>query len=242
MIFRYFAYFLHNYCIYLLLQLPNSFLLRRTVGVDDRFPQSPHFLFLLQFLLLLTHLDPHGLGKLLHRCIQHLLMDTVRTAVAFPVPMVALTDILHTPLAVPVPDHRHKGAAALFAENQSGVAVLRLVAIGRTSLRFQFLLSLLPNVTLNNDREEVLVPIPLRLLQSLRLTAVGFRAVVDQHPGIGLLHQDIFYAGICPYIAPITGFACRTDFSAALLRPELCWRLSPQRIEPAGDFFLPMPL
>ena len=174
MIFRYFAYFLHNYCIYLLLQLLNSFLYRQNVGVEDRFPQRPHFLFLLQLLLLLGHPNPHGLDILLHRCIQYLLMDAVRTAIAFPIPMVALTDILHSPLVVPVPDHRHKGAAALFAENQSGVAVFRLVSIGRAGLRFQFLLSLLPDVTLNNSRKEVFVPVPLRLLQSLCLAAVGF--------------------------------------------------------------------
>lgn len=212
------------------------------MGVEDWLPQRPHFLFLLQVLLLLGHPDPHGLDKLQHRCIQHLLMDAVRAAVAFSIPMVALTDILHTPLAVPVPDHRHKGTSALFAENQSGVAVFRLVSIGRAGLRFQFLLSLLPDVTLNNSRKEVFVPVPLRLLQSLRLATVSFRSVIDQHPGIGLLHQDIFYAGICPYIAPILGSACRTDFSAALLRPELCRRLSSQRIEPAGNFFLTKPL
>lgn len=91
------------------------------MGVEDRFPQRPHFLLLFQFLLLLGHPDAHGLGKLLHRCIQHLLMDTVRTAIAFSTPMVAPTDILHTPVIVPVPDHRHKGTAALFAENQSSV-------------------------------------------------------------------------------------------------------------------------
>ena len=133
-------------------------------------------------------------------------MDTVRTAVAFSIPMVALTDILHTPLAIPVPNHRHKGTAALLAENQSGVAVFRLVAIGRAGLRFQFLLNLLPDAMLDNDRKEVFVPVPLRLLQSFRLIAVGFRSVVDQHPGIGLLRQDVFYAGIRPNIAPIPGF------------------------------------
>lgn len=88
--------------------------------------------------------------------------------------MVALADILYTPLAVSVPNHRHKGAAALFAENQSGVAMFRLVAISRAGLRFRFLLSLLPDVTLNHDRKEVFVPIPLRLLQSLCLADVGF--------------------------------------------------------------------
>ena len=106
-------------------------------------------------------------------------MDAVRTAIAFPIPMVALTDILHTPLAVPVPDHRHKGAAALFAENKFGVAVLSLVAIGRAGLRFQFLLNLLLDVTLNNDKKEVFVTMPFPLLQPLCLASVDFRPVTE---------------------------------------------------------------
>ena len=68
-------YFLHNDVVDFLFQLLNFTLQRKNVGVEDRFPQRPHFLPLLQVLLLLGHPDPHGLGKLLHRCIQHLLMD-----------------------------------------------------------------------------------------------------------------------------------------------------------------------
>ena len=64
--------------------------------------------------------DLYGLGNLLHHCIQRLLMDMVRTEIAFPVPLVARIDIFHAPLAVSAPYYRHKGAAALFAGNQSG--------------------------------------------------------------------------------------------------------------------------
>lgn len=50
-------------------------------------------------------------------------MDTERTAIAFPVPVVALADILHTPLAVPVLDHGDKyitAGAALYSGAWSG--------------------------------------------------------------------------------------------------------------------------
>ena len=62
---------------------------------------------LVQSLLLLSHTNSHGLDKFLHLCIKLLFMGTVRTAIAFPVPMVVLSGIFHKPPVVPVPDHRH---------------------------------------------------------------------------------------------------------------------------------------
>ena len=63
-------------------------------------------------------------------------MDAVRTAIAFPAPVVALADILHTPLAVPVPDHGDEYIPALLTPEQPCIAVLRAVPVGRTGLLF----------------------------------------------------------------------------------------------------------
>ena len=63
-------------------------------------------------------------------------MDTMGAAVAFSTPVVALADILHTPLAVPMPDHGDEYIATLLAPEQSGIAVLRTVSVGWSGLLF----------------------------------------------------------------------------------------------------------
>ena len=84
--------------------------------------------------------------------------------------------------------------------------------------------------------------IPVGFVYMLGLTVVVFSAVVVQHAGIRLLHQDVFHAGICPQELPITGFVRMPDFSAAPFSPELRRCLSPRSIKPPGDLFLPTTL
>ena len=93
-------------------------------------------------------------------------MDTVGAAIAFSTPVVALADILHTPLAVPVPDHGDEYIATLLTPEQSGIAVLRAVSVGWPGLLFQPLMDQLPYIRFHDDREEVFVAIPFCLLQS----------------------------------------------------------------------------
>ena len=93
-------------------------------------------------------------------------MDTVGAAIAFSTPVVALADILHTPLAVPVPDHGDEYIATLLTPEQSGIAVLRAVSVGWPGLLFQPLLNQFPYIRFHDDREEVFVAIPFCLLQS----------------------------------------------------------------------------
>jgi hypothetical protein len=76
----------------------------------------------------------------------------------------------------------------------------------------------------------------------LGFPVVVFSAVVIQHTGIRLLHQDVFHAGICPQELPITGFVRMPDFSAAPFSPELRRCFSPRSIKLPGDLFLPAPL
>ena len=80
--------------------------------------------------------------------------------------------------------------------------------------------------------------IPVGFVNTLDLTAVVLPAVVIQHAGIRLLHQDVFHAGICPQELPITGFVRMPDFFAAPFSPELRRCFSPLSIKPPGDLFL----
>ena len=93
-------------------------------------------------------------------------MDTVGAAIAFSTPVVALTDILHTPLAVPIPNHWDEDIAALLAPEQPGIAVLGAVSVGWPGPAFQLLLNQFPYIRFHDDREEVFVAIPFCLLQS----------------------------------------------------------------------------
>ena len=120
---------------------PEFFSVTQKCGRRGSVSSTPTFFLLLQFLLLLGHPDSHGLGKLLHRCIQHLLMDTVGAAIACPTPVVALADILHTPLAVPVPDHGDEYIATLLAPEQSGIPGLGAISVGWPGTLLQLLLN-----------------------------------------------------------------------------------------------------
>lgn len=101
-------------------------------------------------------------------------MDTVGTAIAFSAPVVARTDIFHAPLTVPVPDHGDEYIATLLAPEQPGIAVLGAVSVGWPGLLFQPLLNQFPYIRFHDDREEVFVAIPFRLLQSFCLAILGF--------------------------------------------------------------------
>ena len=50
----------------------NSFLYRTSVGVEDRFPQRPHFLYLLPLFQLCVMLFTHHFGILQHFRVQNL--------------------------------------------------------------------------------------------------------------------------------------------------------------------------
>lgn len=97
-------------------------------------------------------------------------MDKVGAAIAFSNPLVAIADISHTPLAVPVPNHGDEYITALLTPEQPCIAVLRTVPVGWTGLLFLFLplrqqyLSLLPNFSGYDGGEEVLM---LKLLLGL---------------------------------------------------------------------------
>ena len=81
------------------------------------------------------------------------------------------------------------------------------------------------------------MPLPLFQRDRLCLAVAGFRPVVDQHPGVPLLYQDILYADISPHVLPGLIFPGGIEFLAVPLRSELSRCLSPQAVQPAGDFF-----
>ena len=63
------------------------------MGVEDWFPQRPHFLHLCQFLQFLrTALTSRG-NELPYPRIQYLLMDAVGGTIGFAVPVIAFADI-----------------------------------------------------------------------------------------------------------------------------------------------------
>ena len=68
-------------------------------------------------------------------------MNTVGAAIAFPAPVVALADIFHTPLTVPVPDHWDEYITALLAPEQTGIAVLGAISVGWPGTLLQLLLN-----------------------------------------------------------------------------------------------------
>lgn len=91
-------------------------------------------------------------------------MDTVGAAIAFPTPLIALADILHTPITVPVPDHGDEYIAALLTPEQPCIAVLETVSVGRPGPLFQPLLNQFPYIRFHDNWEEIFVAIPFRLL------------------------------------------------------------------------------
>ena len=111
------------------------------MGVEDRFPQRPHFLQFQKFLPLFDSAIPSCREILPYHGIQLFLVDAVGAAVAFPTPVVALADILHTPLAVPIPDHWDEYIATLLTPKQPSIAVLRAVSVGWPGTLLQLLLN-----------------------------------------------------------------------------------------------------
>ena len=81
----------------------------------------PTFLQLCQLLYFLGTLLSHSFGTRLHLFIQHLLMNTVRAAIAFPVPVVAPADVFHTAAAIPVTDHGTEHVPAFLTGQQPSV-------------------------------------------------------------------------------------------------------------------------
>ena len=131
------SYFYHYNLIYLLLQLPNSFLQRQNVGVEDWFPQRPHFLQLCQLLYFLGTPLPHSLGIRLHLGIQYLLMATVGSTIGFSISVVSTAHLFHTTLAVPAADHGTEHVPAFLTGQQPRVTVLGLIAVCRAALLFE---------------------------------------------------------------------------------------------------------
>ena len=116
------SYFFYDNLIYLPFQLLNSFLLRQNVGVEDRFPQRPHFLQLYNLLLLFDMAIPNCCEILPHHGVQCFLVDTVGATIAFPVSMVAPAHIFPPLVSTPVADHGNKGVPAFPAGQKYGGA------------------------------------------------------------------------------------------------------------------------
>ena len=72
-----------------------------------------------------------------HLGVQALLPDAVGGAEFLAVAVVALAHILHPAVAVPVPDHRHKGLTAVAAGEQTGIPVCRSVLNGGSGILLQ---------------------------------------------------------------------------------------------------------
>ena len=212
------------------------------MGVEDRFPQRPHFLHLYQLLQVLGTLLSHSFGILPHRCIQHLLMNTVGGAIGFSIPVISTAHIFHTALAVPTADHRNERIPTFPTVQQSRITVLGLIAVCGPCLPLEQALYLLPFLFFYDHRKESLMTIPVSFVYMLGLTVVALPAVVVQHTGVRFFHQNVFHANISPEKLPVTGFVRMSNFSAAPLSPELCRGLSFHNVEPAGYLFLPVPL
>ena len=122
------SYLLYHNPIDFLFQYLHLFLQRQNVGVEDRFPQRPHFLYFTALFQLPFPAFQYLFQMFPYQGIQSFLMDTVGAANTFSVAMISLTDIFYPLSAIPVPAQRYKGTAALFAAQQSGIAVPGLVA------------------------------------------------------------------------------------------------------------------
>ena len=69
--------------------------------------------------------------------IQNLLMNPVRTAIAFPVPMISSANVLHTAASVPVTDHGAEHVPTFLTGQQPSITVLYTVVDRRTRLLLQ---------------------------------------------------------------------------------------------------------
>ena len=155
------------------------------MGVEDWFPQRPHFLQLCQLLYFLGTLLPYSLGIRLHRGIQYLLMDTVGGTIGFSISVVPTAHIFHTTLSVPATDHRNERIPTFPAGQQPRVTVLGLIAVCGASLLFEQALYLLPFLFSDDHRKESLMTIPVGFVNTLDLTVVILPAIraARQIPG-----------------------------------------------------------
>jgi len=106
------------------------------VGVEDRFPQRPHFLQLHQFFLLRGAPFSQSHGIVPHGSIDGFFIDTVGGTVFFAAPVIPLTDILHTTLAVPVPKQGYERIPAIPAEKKPRISMDWLLRNGWSGLLF----------------------------------------------------------------------------------------------------------
>ena len=100
-----YLYFFHHQFVDFLLQSQNFFLQSQTVGIEDWFPQYPLFLQLCDLFQFGCILFPQLFRVIPNGFIQNLLVNPVRAAITFPVPLVSPADVFHTAAAVPVTDH-----------------------------------------------------------------------------------------------------------------------------------------
>ena len=106
-------------------------------------------------------------------------MNPVRSAIAFPVPLVAPADVFHT-VAASLAEH----IPAFLAGQQAGVTVLCTIVDRQTRLLLQPCLNLLPSHFLNDNRIEILVAKPVCFVDGPDFAAEIFPAVIDQHAGV----------------------------------------------------------
>ena len=76
--------------------------------------------------------------------IQNFLMNPVRAAITFSIPLVAPADVFHTAAAVPATDHGTEYVPTFPTGQQPGIPVLCTIVDRRTRLLFQPRLDLLP--------------------------------------------------------------------------------------------------
>ena len=119
-------------------------------------------------------------------------------AIGFSIPVIPTAHIFYTALAVPAADHRNERIPTFSAGQQPRVTVLGLIAVCGASLLFEQALYLLPFLFSYDYGEESLMTIPVGFVYMLGLTVVVFSAMVVQHAGVRLLHQNVFHTGVCP--------------------------------------------
>ena len=120
-------------------------------------------------------------------------------AIGFSIPVIPTAHIFHTALAVPAANHRNERIPTFPAGQQPRVTVLGLIAVCGASLLFEQALYLLPipvfpMITGKNPSSTI----PVGFVYMLGFSVVVFSAVVVQHAGVRLLHQNVFHTGVCP--------------------------------------------
>ncbi len=71
------------------------------------------------------------------------------------------------------------------------------------------------------------------------LSAVDFYLMVDQDANIAFIHQDVFDAGVRPYIAAALGLPNATAMFAIAFKLKLRWGRASLPVELLGDLFQP---